>query len=492
MTLAPSCLRRSGFALNASASTLLLILASSCGKDEPADSDDSLWSGDSPVETALDDTGEGLLLQDLQVEISPTIPTVARVTWVTSEPTSGFVRFGEAGVLSMTTPVTEGTHHQQDLVGLLPESDYAFEVTVSLGDQTVSLGEQAFTTGALSGDLPSSELTSYDPEASAGGFTIVPVQSTGRCLTTVLDDQGRTVWAHEIPCITHRTRLAPDGSGFVSHSRVGPHDPVILSHVSFFGETIEEIAIEDSHHDFAIVDTDTYAVLSYTERSFGFDGGEEVRLVGDTIVEVNAEGETSVIWDLFDHVDPRYEEVRQLSDWSEGAYDWSHSNYITYVPEEDAYYVSSRSLSALFKVDRSTGAHLWTLADNRGDFEVDEDPTLVSTPHSIEPVDGGLMLFNHRDIEAGECSQAVRASLDSDLGTAERTWSYESFDCLGVDYLGNAWPLPNGNTLVVFSMRGQMEEVTPEGRVVMRLNIDLGWWFSYATRVESLFVGAAG
>jgi hypothetical protein len=470
----------------------LLAFAFAC--HEPPDDSDGPPVGDTDPDTDVDDTdtgSPGALLQALEVEVSPYVPTVARVRWTTREEAVGGVRFGVPGELALAAPETQGVEHEAYLLGLLPDTDYAFQVTVTAGEQSEQSAEQAFHTGTFAAEVPTVALELLDPAASAPGYTIVPLESSGECYTMVLDQQGRTVWAQPINCLTHRTYLAPDGSGFVSHSRTAPQNPVILRQVSFFGESIRDLPVEDSHHDFTIVDDTTYALLGYTERSFSFDGGEPIRLVGDTIIEVDLDGNERVVWDLFDHLEPQEDQLGHLSDWSSGAYDWSHCNYISYIPEEDAYYLSSRALDALFKVDRSSGELIWALSDVLGDFTTEGDPLLVHRPHSIEPVEGGLLYFNQKDPGAGDCSEAVRAILDPGAGTATRAWSYQTDNCLGVDYMGSAWPLDNGNVLAVFSQRGQMDEVASDGTVVQRLVTGIGWWFSYAMRVESLY-GDAG
>ena len=334
--------------------------------------------------------------------------------------------------------------------------------------------------------FPALELSFFDADASADGYTIVPLQGDYDCWTCVLDEQGRPVWASEIPCQTHRTRFAPDGSGFVSHYQTSPDNPVQLRSVSFFGDEVSEIPVEDAHHDFAIVDENTTAVLGYTERLVQI-GDEELRLVGDTIIEVGPYGSAEVIWDLFDHVAIDPDLPFPESAWREGTFECSHSNYLTYSADQDAYLITDRSVEAIYKVDRSTGAHLWTLADNLGDFEVHDEQALVEFPHSIEPIDGGLLLFNQGHPLDDDCSEALEIEIDTQAGTASRGWTYETEDCLLTEYLGNAWRLDNGNTLAVFTKLGQMDEVTADGALVQRLNTGMGWWLSYAERVSSLY-----
>ena len=430
------------------------------------------------------------LIRDWSIEISPKVPTVARVTWTSEQPASGSVRFGEPGVLGSSTPVTpESTEHQLTLLGLLPDTDYAFQLSVDGGGESVESSELGFRTGNFPEPPPSLSLASHDPSASAGGFTVMPIQGETTCWTTVLDSMARVVWAQSLDCYSHRASLAPDGSGIVSQSREKSTEDMVIRHVSFFGEHLDEVHVPDAHHDITIIGDGSYATLGYSLRNFDRDG-EELRVVGDTILEVDSEGEIRVVWDLFDHLEPDLDALNTSSDWAADSWDWAHCNYLQYVPAEDAFYVTSRALNAVFKVDRATGDLLWTLSDTRGDFVTPPGDALVHTPHSVEPVDGGLLLFNQRSGDMSPCSEAVVVDLDIEAGTAARGWSYQTSDCLSVDYLGSAWPLPNGNALVVFSQSGQLDEVTPGGDVVSRANTELGWTLSYAEHAPSLYIGA--
>ena len=469
---------------------IVLSLLLSCDKQEDTSGDNEPPADD----TAQDDTGDSPdpqeLLLDVLAEVSEIVPTVAVVRWETSQPTTGMVRFGSDGALDHQTPSTpEGTSHEAVLLGLRADQEVTFEISVSAGELGETSAPQQVRTGALPTGLPSLLLSSHDPDASMGGFTILPLQNSERCWTTIVDAEGEYVWALEIPCQTHRTRLLPDGSGLVSHFQTAPDEPLVLRTLSFLGEVTAEVAVESGHHDFAIVDDGTWAVLGLNERTFQ-DGDEEVRLVADTIIEVTSDGEQQVIWDLFDHLDPVMGEEHPESGWAAGAWEWSHGNYLSYIPEDDAYYITDRSLHTVFKVDRSTGAHLWTLGDDLGDYEVTDDDPLVSAPHSIERAEDGLLLFNQHFPGQGDCSEALVIQQDEDAGTAWRSWTYQTEDCLGVEYLGNAWPLDGGNTLVVFSQRGQMDEVTPDGTVIWSLATGLDWWFSYAERIASLYTGS--
>jgi hypothetical protein len=47
--------------------------------------------------------------------------------------------------------------------------------------------------------------------------------------------------------------------------------------------------------------------------------------------------------------------------------------------------------------------------------------------------------------------------------------------------------LPSGNTLVVFSVKGQVDEVTPDGELIWQLTLGMGGALGYMTWLDSLY-----
>ena len=65
-------------------------------------------------------------------------------------------------------------------------------------------------------------------------------------------------------------------------------------------------------------------------------------------------------------------------------------------------------------------------------------------------------------------------------GTAEEVWSYAN-EGVFVYILGEAARLPSGNTLIVWSTAGQVQEVTPGGELVWSLDSEVGGAFGLLT-----------
>jgi hypothetical protein len=136
---------------------------------------------------------------------------------------------------------------------------------------------------------------------------------------------------------------------------------------------------------------------------------------------------------------------------------------------------------------------IWELTNDGGDFFAQSE-MLVSNPHSVQYLgEDRLLLFNHKgstddpDSDQIQCSEAVEIQLDTEAGTATRSWRYSSEECLRVVYFGEAQRLDGGNTMVIFSSSGQISEATPEGETVWQLNTDVGGAFGFGTRFSSLY-----
>jgi hypothetical protein len=438
---------------------------------------------------------EGVRILEVEATVSELVPTVATVRWVTDEPSTGSVAFSTEGEDELHTPSTTlGTEHEVLLLGLLSDRSYRFRIAAEAEGVTATSAEQSLETGVFAPDLPLLQHTALCQGEVAAGYTIAPVMAVSHeaCWSRIVDGQARTVWAAPVPCKTHRTHLAPDGRGLlISHHidlgiEPGDEAPLELLQLAWDGTLLSTTVVEGGHHDVTVVGDEGYAVLGFDPREIEIEG-LVYPVLGDSIIEIDTAGRAQVIWSLLDELDPRADEVTEQP-LMFGYRDWSHCNYLNYVAAEDAYYLTCRALNAMLKVDRSSRRIAWILRSEGGDFEHDEQREILGAPHSVELVGDELLVFNQHN---SGCSEAARIRLDHDLGTAARTWSYEHESCSSVGYLGNAWPLPNGNSLVTFSELGSLYELSPSGEELRSIDTEYGWFFAYATQIDSLYAEVA-
>ena len=430
-------------------------------------------------------------IQDITIELSPEIPSVVTASWTTREPSLCSVDFGVPGetIGHCCVGHEPSLEHRTVMVGIQPGSDGSMVITAEAGDASYRSDEQFFTTGLLPVELPELSVLGDGTDLAWEGYTLVPLLGDLASWVTVIDAEGVFVWAYEAGAGVHRIHIAPDGSGlyYNEHSQNPDVDfPDVsesIHHVSWEGEKLWTLrAGEAPHHDFLVLDSQRF--LTFGSSVLGWDFGQgEVLLQGDTIMEIDLEGGYSILWDVFDHLDPDIvpSTVTEVGPHTGDVLDWSHGNYLSYDGDADAYLAVLRHLDAVVSVDISDGELLWSLAQGWGDYQSVGGEPLLSWPHSVERTDEGLVVFNQTYGGGGDCSHAATISLDGASGDAEPVGEYTTEDCLHVEYLGSTHPVPNGNSHVVFSQAGLMDELSPEGQRLRRLQTELGWMFGYVT-----------
>jgi outer membrane protein assembly factor BamB len=264
-------------------------------------------------------------------------------------------------------------------------------------------------------------------------------------------------------------------------SDLGPSNPGMdLMRVDFDGTERWRFNVVNAHHDFELVDDDTFLVPVADPREVEVDGVQAF-MAADQLVEVRSDGSQREIWNAWDHLTPTAEDLPDMEIPGTIAWLWTHANYLRYVPETDSVQLILRNVDYITEIDRESGDQAWTISAATG------AGTALSNPHSVWTTDAGLMVFNQRDFAAEECSGASLLVVDQPTGTVEERWSYESEQCLSVYYTGNAQPLAANRALVAFGSSSMVDEVDmATGQLHWRLSFASGWWLLYTERVEAL------
>jgi hypothetical protein len=467
---------------------MLYLLLACTGPTDKTPTDDVEDTGD----TALPDTDEPVVntLTVDGVHIEPAaIVTVLNVRWDTAGPTRARVTASFTDGTVIVEETAEDTAHAVQLVGIPALTKV--RVHVEALDGVVGEDEAVTTTGASPPWVTDLTWSAEDAGAAEPGFTIVPAILPTGSGVVVLDGRGRAVWAWPtteaaITAPLTRARLSLDGKYILSNTPsgfVGTAGKIFR--VPLDGSTTEEIGITEGHIDFVEYTPGGYTSIGWDLREI--DGR---KLMGDTIVERAPDGMERVVWNVWDHFTPDLSKIY-------GNYyppdpeveDWSHINGLYYDADEDVYYLTMTYESTIVKIDRQTGEQLWSLTDGDiGDFTNPGGDEFLELPHSVQPVDGGVLVFNRGTFgdESEGCSFADEIALDEARWEASLAWHYGPDECLLVPYLGSAERLPGGNTLISWTTAGQLDEVTPEGVAAWRVNTAFGAAFGFATRVPTL------
>jgi hypothetical protein len=347
-------------------------------------------------------------------------------------------------------------------------------------DDACSLG--SLEPGPVPPELPRIELLVDDPSQATPGVLVTSLLS-GQHRPILIDTAGEYLWwgdAEDHGITVSRAALSRDRCAVLylaeTDGLVVEEDYVSRLHRTYLdGSGTETIEIDDAHHDFAELPDGTIAALARDYRLRG-----EVWVAGDKIVEIDPDGTTRDIWSVFDDADL----VPQGPAGNE-AIDWSHANAMDYDEAADLYLVSLRHFDAIVAVDRATGARVWTLGGDDTSFELLGDPELDAfrEQHQFELLGGGLLVFDNGETD-DVSSRIVEYAWAGD-DAYEAVWRHvpsPPFNCYA---LGDVTRLSGGNTGITWSTAGLIEEVTPDGDVVMRLGLEMGAGFGYTTWVEA-------
>jgi arylsulfate sulfotransferase len=166
--------------------------------------------------------------------------------------------------------------------------------------------------------------------------------------------------------------------------------PSFLREVDLAGNIIRQLTVQDLnarlvaagfnvqlwafHHDILALPSGHLIVLSSTIRHIsglqGYTGS--VPVLGDVIVDLDANLEPVWVWNAFDHLDPGRHPMLFP--------DWTHGNALLYSPSDGQLLVSLRHQNWILKLDyrdgQGSGDVLWRLGQG-GDFTLENgvDPT---------------------------------------------------------------------------------------------------------------------
>ena len=408
------------------------------------------------------------------------IGTVVTVSWWSPVKAEGRVALKtDAGVRFL--PATRqsdqgGFFYTAEVLGLT--SDATLQATLQLHDDESVLDTSSvqIEAGRLDMVLPPLSLT--EATASPEGYLLTSF-SRDPAAVVILNEQGEKVWAVEgrEGAVISAARLHPDG-GRILYGEFGykDYDGSAGEHqmvwISLDGREEVRHPAPGLHHDFTILPDGTVAFISYDPVEID---GELI--LGDRIVEMTEDGQTVEIWSAWDV-------LPYLAETPSNASGWTHANALNYDPDEAAYYLSLHNYNAILKIDRASGETLWTLGGPDSNFAFEESITF-RRQHNFQLLPGGrILLFDNGSMTEG-ITEVHELQLNLDTNTVDGVWNYQPDPSLYTLVLGDVQRLSNKNTLVTFSGSGIIEEVSPDGEALWRMETPLGSVLGYSEAVET-------
>jgi len=293
---------------------------------------------------------------------------------------------------------------------------------------------------------PPSWVRRYQPEESAGGYTLVLYR---RRVPMIIDMNGRIVhvWPHVRA--VGRARLNRDGSLAV----IGTDN--LIKEYDWDGNlrwVFDLAAGEDfPHHDLIRLENGNYLVLARDRTNYtGY------------LKEVDRRGRVVWEWRSIAHVD-------SFPTWDHERKDPTHINSIHELPpnplfdDGDARFrpgnilVSARHLNTIFIIDKRSGAVVWQYT---GNLDYQHEATMIAKG---EPGAGQILVFNNGRHDRNGYRRSLIQSIEP--ATGEIAWEFGS-EFFYSSVAGTVQDLPGPNVVIASSHGGRIFEITPAGETV--------------------------
>jgi len=480
-----------------------------------ADATGDVSGGDLSMDGDGDQGSSNLSVGALNVVQNPASVLSAFVLFSTSEPAECTVEYGPTTDYGLWTNTGEKTaSHELTVVQMRANTTYHLRASCTAeSSATVTSEDATFTTGSLPDDLPEVSVTALEPEQMAPGITVIGAGGGQQDVAFSpyyfgVDETGEVVWYYRL---TQDTEFFNDRSlEMLSDGNLLITTPNGFSVITIGGEVVLEFRPQDTgrtvyHHDAIQLPNGRFMTFSQVVQSVTVDWSDDpISVLGDLIIELDADGNETWEWSSFDHLDStRFPSMLSRTGGRGGSYDWTHANSLYYVEADDSILVSLRHQNWVIKIDRATGDVIWRLGED-GDFDLtnmapsDADAWFYGQ-HAAEIHDDGTVLLYDNGIERPSLapfqwySRGVMYQLDEEDMTVEQTWTYavEHF----TNYLGDADLLDNGNILLTAGgqedpdIPAQVVEVTSgvASHMVWLLEI-YGYSLYRATRLPSFYL----
>ena len=348
--------------------------------------------------------------------------------------------------------------------------------------------------------MPHTVVIADDPSRRAPGYTLLPLRGddTPR-LVIAYDAQGRPRWVHRTNGKAFAAVWHPTGNlTALNGTSIIEIDPManLVKSWSPEGEdgTIAVLGYQDFHHEAYIredgsvwtlskvsVPVNDYPVSETDPYTLG-----PATLADDRVSLISADGTVIHQIDLTDVLPTSRIGFNGGDEIPEGI-DWTHSNAIWPVPEDDAVLVSSRHQDTVVKIDLNTGQPVWILANHEG-WPASHTPYLLDPQgadfgwnfHQHAPMADGdrVLMFDNGNAQRltpyssgggqGNYSRIVEFTVDEAAMTVEQTfsWGEDLPTPMYSQALGNADYLDNGNIFATFAYLRNEEGIR---------NLDAGW-----------------
>lgn len=451
---------------------LFVLIAVGCGdSDESSGEDtgnDTSDEIDKSTETATEtETIPSHPLENITISQSTAVTSVAIVEWLgdlsvvdPASITDAYVEYGLGDTFTMRAPVDMTAPAMRTLVlGMKAGAlTYSIRSVVTAGGATYTSPVHEFETGYAPIAVPTSDVSYRHPSLPVDDGYVLTGTFSGNAYALVADAEGDVVWwtkGLDDPGgggATGTSDFTMDWAGkhfYLIATNPENHDSPIRR-VSLDGMEVVDFPAGRSHHSLKPVPEGGVVYIANILDAKGEDAC-------DAVVHLDENGALTELFNLA--------EVAPV-------HNHCHCNFVGYDSELDRFFLSSRNYDLAVYVSRAKEL-IWSIGRDEYASIVSDDFYMgvvgdIIALHGLDVYNSGnnLLLFNNTETST---SRIWGYEFDQTSGTAETIWSYER-EGAGSTELGGVQRLPGGNVQITYSIEGVINQVSPNGEVVLRMD----------------------
>lgn len=409
------------------------------------------------------------------------------------------------------------------LLGIRPARSHKIVVRLETESGLYDVSDPLeFVTPPLPKWFPPLRTTVSQPEKMEPGVTLFAVNIWDRDVDLmdygymmIVDAAGEVIWYFKSDHRTASIEILDNGHLLYNHAGYRR-----MIEINLLGDVVREwhaarvgpppnpnsipVDCDTLHHEILPIADDKFLALSTTMRQLddyypdlpNLRKNKQADVVGDEIIEFQADGTVLRRLDLFEHLDPTRISNGAFGNFWNNKYketgvqnteDWSHGNAIVPTEEEDWIILSLRHQDCLVKIHFPTGEIRWILGDP-AEWESPWKEKLLSKKgewiwpyhqHGPQLTSRGTLLMydngNFRSIPPREqtagpdnFSRILELEIDEEAMTVSKVWEYRGDDHepFYTPFYGEADQLPQtGNVLITDGGHIELEGKIPSDKI---------------------------
>lgn len=317
-------------------------------------------------------------------------------------------------------------------------------------------------------------VTVYDPTKACNGYTLFCTLGAKDCW--LIDMEGRFVQWWRMPSIPGaHGLLLPNGNLLYAGRTKSAEELGIPVEIGSLGGMLFEIDWDSNivwkaevpyqGHDFTPMPNGHIMYIGMEPKGIlpdeiaakvkgGVLGTEEKgKIWGDTVVEIDRNGNRIWEWLAYEHLDPEIDVIGVLDSRNS----WPYINSVQ-VCCDGSVLLNSRKLSQVFRIDYKTGEVIGRYGRK----------CKISHPHDARELDNGNITVFDNGSDRHEYEAEYSRAVEFNPRTDEIIWEYKAdppSDFYSA-HSGGCERQPNGNTVIVETDKGRIFEVTRNCEIV--------------------------